>query len=136
MSAEFGYIWNNESNAPWFTYIDDTQTWRQCWFDDSNSLTNKYQFAKESGLSGVGMWALGYDGNSEDLWDILYDNFNTDIAGDLNSDGLLNILDVVGVIDLVLNDIYIESADLNEDTTVSILDIIILVNMILSELRN
>ena len=136
MAYDFGYIWHNESNTPWFTYIDNSQNWRQCWFDDSNSLTTKYQFAKESGLSGIGMWALGYDGNSEDLWNVLYDNFNMNINGDVNSDGLLNILDVVGIIDLVLNDLYIASADLNNDTIVSILDIIILVNLILSEFRN
>ena len=130
----YGYNWNADSNAPWFPYSNTS--WRQCWYDDATSLAQKYQFAKNNSLAGVGMWALGYDGNSNDLWDILYDNFIIQLEGDINGDGILNILDVVGVVNFVLNGVYSSSADLNHDEDVSILDIIILVNLILNQVRN
>jgi len=43
----------------------------QMWFDDSLSLSHKYDWIKDKKLSGVGIWALGYDHGSEELWDLL-----------------------------------------------------------------
>ena len=52
--------------------------------------------------------------------------------GDLNGDGILNIIDVVQQVNLVLADEYNSTGDLNSDSTVDILDIVQLVNIILS----
>ena len=56
------------------------------------------------------------------------------IAGDLNDDGMLNILDVISLINMVLgsSEVDMNSADLNDDGMLNILDIITLVNMVLS----
>jgi len=51
--------------------------------------------------------------------------------GDLNSDGLLNILDIVQIINIILNSSYLEVADMNSDGVINILDIVALVNEIL-----
>ena len=51
--------------------------------------------------------------------------------GDLNMDGIINILDVVTMVSFVLDNVQHELADLNDDGIVNILDIIILVNIIL-----
>ena len=53
------------------------------------------------------------------------------IHGDINSDGDINILDVVSLINLVLNNDYNSIADLNNDGVNNILDIVTLVNLVL-----
>ena len=51
--------------------------------------------------------------------------------GDVNGDGILNILDLVSLANLILNDQYIASGDINQDSQLDILDIVNLVNLIL-----
>ena len=52
--------------------------------------------------------------------------------GDINSDEVINILDVVLLVNIILgsND-FVSSADLNNDGIANILDIVLLVNIIL-----
>ena len=47
----------------------------QGWYDDSLSLSLKYDFAINNNLLGVGIWALGYDGTNPELWDLLSAKF-------------------------------------------------------------
>ena len=56
---------------------------------------------------------------------------NQGILGDINGDGILNILDLVSLVNLVLSDEYINTGDLNEDGILNILDIVLLANHIL-----
>jgi len=51
--------------------------------------------------------------------------------GDLNGDGIVNILDVIAVVNLVLGGEYNNSADLNSDGNMDILDVVLIVNLIL-----
>ena len=53
------------------------------------------------------------------------------IAGDINDDGILNILDIVSLVNLVLSNNYEASGDINGDNMLNILDIVSLVNLIL-----
>tara|TARA_B100000029_G_scaffold174649_1_gene171529 strand:- start:3096 stop:3575 length:480 start_codon:yes stop_codon:yes gene_type:complete len=56
-----------------------------------------------------------------------------EILGDINQDGILNVLDVVSIINIILfDDTYNELADLNQDNGINILDVVILVSMILN----
>lgn len=48
--------------------------WRMVFIDDVKSQAIKYDFAKEKGLGGVGMWALGFDDGPE-VWALLKDKF-------------------------------------------------------------
>ena len=50
--------------------------------------------------------------------------------GEVNFDGILNILDVINIINIILNNNYNELADLNQDGFVSVLDAIMVVNII------
>ena len=54
------------------------------------------------------------------------------ISGDINSDNLINIQDIVLTVNLVLNNQYSDLADLNADNAVDILDIVQLVTIILN----
>ncbi len=53
------------------------------------------------------------------------------LAGDLNYDNILNILDIVLMVNIVMEDIYNADADMNGDGVINILDIVTLINMIL-----
>ena len=58
---------------------------------------------------------------------------DAEMLGDLNGDGIINVLDVVTIVNIILNGgDYNPLADLNLDSTVDILDIVQLVNIILN----
>ena len=61
----------------------------------------------------------------------IYKKINT-LNGDLNGDGIVNVLDVVQIVNLVLTNEYEENGDLNEDGIVNVLDIVQLVNIVLN----
>ena len=70
-------------------------------------------------------------GNCENI------NFTSMLSGDVNADGILNILDVVLLVGEVLNpgdftDSQLASGDLNNDGLLNILDVVMLVNIILN----
>lgn len=46
-------------------------SWRQVWYDDVDSVKSKVGFAIRKRLRGVGIWALGYEGNGQELWSAL-----------------------------------------------------------------
>ena len=57
---------------------------------------------------------------------------NDILTGDVNLDGMLNVLDVVLIINIILyENEYNEIADLNQDQGINILDVVILISMIL-----
>ena len=131
MSSQYGYNLDTISNAIWFSY--QSNTWQQCWYDDSLSLSIKYQFAKQNNLRGIGIWALGYDNNSNELWGGISDSFSIHENGDLNYDDVINISDVIILVNIILE---IEppntNADLNNDQQINILDILLIINIILN----
>ena len=60
-------------------------------------------------------------------------NITGNTAGDLNLDGIINILDVIEMVSLILeNSDYNELADINSDGSVDVVDVIQIVNIILS----
>ncbi len=52
-------------------------------------------------------------------------------AGDINDDGLVNVVDVVLLINLILHDGENASADMNNDGEINVLDVVLVVNIIL-----
>ncbi len=57
---------------------------------------------------------------------------NVVVNGDINGDGILDIVDIVLMINMVLGNEYNEVSDINEDGILNILDIVTLVNIILN----
>ena len=55
------------------------------------------------------------------------------VLGDLNGDGILNILDILSMVNIIINYEYNQFADINEDGVVNILDILIAVNLVLNQ---
>ena len=54
------------------------------------------------------------------------------LVGDLNDDGILNVLDIVLMVNMVLDDGYDGVADMNGDGVINVLDIVTLINTILN----
>jgi len=75
-SAIYGLLWDEVSQTSWFRWQEGTQ-WNQIWFDNVNSLEKKYDLALSKNLGGVGMWALGYDGDKQDLWNLIEYKFGS-----------------------------------------------------------
>ena len=57
---------------------------------------------------------------------------DSSILGDVNSDGVVNVLDVIFTVNLILDGEFNSLADLNDDLVVDVLDIILIVGIILS----
>lgn len=65
-------IWDVVAKVPYLTYVNaEKQTLRQVYFENYDSLSIKYKIAKNKNLAGVGIWALGYDGGYQELWDLI-----------------------------------------------------------------
>ena len=64
--------WDEVAKVPYFTYYSvESGTYRQIYYEDKRSLTEKFSYARDMGLGGIGIWALGYDGKYLDLWNLL-----------------------------------------------------------------
>ncbi|OGE18132.1 hypothetical protein A2769_02705 [Candidatus Daviesbacteria bacterium RIFCSPHIGHO2_01_FULL_37_27] len=66
--------WDENAKTPWYSYRDSTGL-RVVHFENTRSLGLKYDFINQKNLSGVGIWALGFDGKREDLLQLLADKF-------------------------------------------------------------
>ena len=76
-STLYGILWANDNKTPWYRFRSSS-SWNQVWFDNDSSLSLKYKLAIDKKLKGVGMWALGYDGSRNELWNELRKNFYTE----------------------------------------------------------
>ena len=53
------------------------------------------------------------------------------LLGDLNGDGVINVMDIVLTVDAILHDEYDPMGDINGDGQLNVVDIVMLVNIIL-----
>ncbi|RKM98466.1 glycosyl hydrolase family 18 protein [Aquimarina sp. AD10] len=64
------------SASSYIVIKDNDSTFRQLYFEDVKSLSIKYDWIKNTKISGVGFWCLGYDNGYPELWDLLYEKFS------------------------------------------------------------
>jgi hypothetical protein len=55
--------WDPDAMVPWTAYQVDG-AWHEIYYDDPTSLALKAQLADQAGILGVGIWALGMDGDN------------------------------------------------------------------------
>ncbi len=67
----YGRNWDSNANTPWYVY----GSYYQGWYSDTESLRDRYQYAKTEGVQGIGWWALGYDDGALDFWAVVEDEF-------------------------------------------------------------
>ena len=65
------------------------------------------------------------------ITNVIAENYQQSILGDLNSDEVVNIQDIILIINMVLAGSNDSLGDVNADGTVNILDIVQMVNIIL-----
>lgn len=149
---------SNNSNSGNFIITDEEET--RLIEDDHNGTDRLYVghtvCGADTDTPGYKEWSFQWQAPNQDIGDIQFylsaiatnhnhstsgDNtytqvitlsYNETISGDINNDGILNILDVVLQVNLVLADEYEPAGDLNEDGLLNVLDIVLLVNIILN----
>lgn len=60
----YGRRWDASSHTP-YAFRNSSY---QLWYDDTQSIADKIEYAIDEGLQGVGFWALTYDNADPDLW--------------------------------------------------------------------
>ena len=68
--TQISQVWDEASLSPYLTYKLSGR-WHQIWFEDERSLQLKYALVNQTGLAGIAIWALGYDGDHQQLWHLL-----------------------------------------------------------------
>jgi len=131
--AEWGQLpGTNFDNLVSAQIVDDNDFGLFNMFNSQNSIPSTVWLDHEMRVHKLG--------NNLNAWHINY-NINEmlescgslcdPLIGDVDGDGLLNIVDIIIIVDFIINDIYIQNADANNDNSVDIFDILILVNSIL-----
>lgn len=79
--SEYASGWDDAGKVGWKAYYDENiGAWRMVFIDDVKSFGIKIDFAKQKGLGGVGMWALGFDDGKDDFWALLNKSFGAKYA--------------------------------------------------------
>jgi hypothetical protein len=55
-------------------------SWQMLYYDNVRSLGVKYDLVNSSGIRGMGIWALGYDGGAPELWSELSTYFSCPVT--------------------------------------------------------
>jgi len=63
-------LWNDQSMSPWFFYQQENKI-KQIYYENKRSLKYKMELVKQLKLAGISIWALGYEGNSPEIWNAL-----------------------------------------------------------------
>lgn len=66
--------WDEQALSPRLVYKQGGQIF-QIYYDNETSLGIKFDLVNESGLAGIAIWALGYDGTYPNLWNLLAEKF-------------------------------------------------------------
>ncbi|HEX9634870.1 MAG TPA: cell wall-binding repeat-containing protein [Candidatus Limnocylindria bacterium] len=74
--AQFGRRWDDVGGVPWYAWYDSPNTtWRQGYYDDTQSLGLKYDLVIGNDLAGIGIWTLLMDQGRDELWHVIDDRF-------------------------------------------------------------
>ena len=97
-----------------------------------HNQNNNFYFSISSEDTNVLIANSNY--NDIETMDIIFTLSVNYIIGDLNNDGIVNILDIVILVEHILSPaaVELEGADINDDGDVNILDVVQLVNIILN----
>jgi spore germination protein YaaH len=69
--------WDGPSQSPWASWYSPASgdpcgmnlgSWQELYYENVQSLGAKYGLVNSSGIRGMGIWALGYDGGAPELW--------------------------------------------------------------------
>ncbi len=52
-----------------YVAYNSSGNWYQVWVDADSAMGYKYQVVKQTGIAGIGIWALGYDDGRQEMWE-------------------------------------------------------------------
>ena len=107
---------------------DNSTCLDECGVPNGNGMEDFYADWDGDGFGDCSGEVYTYCPNEAESWM----SSECDSLGDINGDGVINILDIVIMVNMILDGEYDSIADINEDDTVDILDIVTLVNWILN----
>ena len=62
--------WNEDALSPYISYIEDGDIY-VIYYENSRSISYKLDYVNQLELGGIAIWALGYEGDSRELWDVI-----------------------------------------------------------------
>ncbi len=62
--------WDDSALCPYLSYEKDDNTY-MIYYEDSTSISFKLEYVRQLDLAGIAIWALGYEGDQRDLWDVV-----------------------------------------------------------------
>lgn len=62
--------WNEAALSPYISYKKDGDIF-VIYYENSRSLSYKLDFVNQLDLAGIAIWALGYEGDSRELWEVI-----------------------------------------------------------------
>jgi len=66
--------WNEAALSPFISYLEMGKIY-VIYFENSRSLSYKLDLVNQLDLAGVAIWALGYEGDSRELWEVIKNKF-------------------------------------------------------------
>ncbi len=72
MGRTYGKRWDSTGRVRWVAFRNSSG-YRQAYYDDPRSLRAKYRLVNRSHLGGIGIWSLGMDTGTDDLWNVIGD---------------------------------------------------------------
>jgi len=87
-----------------YTYWDPAKlTWRQVYFEEARSLTDKYDYALATGLAGVGIWTLDNDRGYPELWALLRAKFYAPVHAVTVRASVTNVTRRLGYVEAIIH---------------------------------
>ncbi len=62
--------WNDSALSPYLSYVEDGNIY-VIYYENSRSLSYKLDYVNQLDLAGIAIWALGYEGDNRELWDVI-----------------------------------------------------------------
>ena len=131
-TAHLGYVsnWTNNNDgivnadaSPYLTWDSWNASQRDLYvFDDEGTLV--YNANITSGIN-ADVYSL--------IEDLVNEISSSLLSGDLNSDGDVNVIDVVQLVSIILDETSnVDGSDLNSDGLINVIDVVALINIILT----
>lgn len=62
--------WDDNALSPYLSFIKDDNIY-MIYYENPTSISYKMEYVNQLDLGGIAIWALGYDGHTRELWDVL-----------------------------------------------------------------
>lgn len=62
--------WNEQALSPYISYVENGKIY-VVYYENSRSISYKLDYVNQLDIGGVAIWALGYEGDSRELWDVI-----------------------------------------------------------------